>query len=246
MTEFFGRRQANPTHARIAPLTPLEILAGVPRPWGRVVHGRRRAAAPRRRTGPHGLSLQKSRSAHPASDVSTPLKTLLVGEAPKSIFDFRASRERAKRHPTVPSGSISTRLSQNFGLRRQLKIFEPRGATASLYFFSGRGRGKYKLRLRRIRCTDKHQLFVSVHVNFPTGAGAGTDDAGGLRVLKAPEALALVRRCPDSIALFGCNARVWQVEREIRRTEAGELVAERFLAKYDSTDIPEQFLVVRT
>ncbi|KAJ7653888.1 hypothetical protein DFH06DRAFT_1329982 [Mycena polygramma] len=62
----------------------------------------------------------------------------------------------------------------------------------------------------------------------------------------APEALALVRRCPDTIALFGCNARVWQVERAIRRTEAGELVAERFLAKYDSPDIPEQFLVVRT
>ncbi|KAJ6471147.1 hypothetical protein C8R47DRAFT_1054609 [Mycena vitilis] len=93
-------------------------------------------------------------------------------------------------------------------------------------------------------CLAHTRRLTTVHVNFPTGAN--TDDAGGLRVLKAPEALALVRRCPDSIALFGCNARVWQVEREIRRTEAGELVAERFLAKYDSPDIPEQFLVVRT
>ncbi|KAJ7653893.1 hypothetical protein DFH06DRAFT_1416621 [Mycena polygramma] len=95
-------------------------------------------------------------------------------------------------------------------------------------------------------CLAHTRRLTTVHVNFPTGTGAGTDDQGGLRVLKAPEALALVRRCPDSIALFGCNARVWQVEREIRRTEAGELVAERFLAKYDSPDIPEQFLVVRT
>jgi len=50
----------------------------------------------------------------------------------------------------------------------------------------------------------------------------------------------------DTISLFGCNARVWQVEREVRRNDAGELVVERFLAKYEIPDVPEQFLVVRT
>jgi hypothetical protein len=30
-------------------------------------------------------------------------------------------------------------------------------------------------------------------------------------ILKAPDALAIVRRCPPTIALFGCNACVWQV-----------------------------------
>jgi hypothetical protein len=39
---------------------------------------------------------------------------------------------------------------------------------------------------------------------------------------------------------------VAQVGREIRRTENGELVAERFLAKYELPDVPEQFVVVRT
>ncbi|KAJ6545360.1 hypothetical protein B0H19DRAFT_955195 [Mycena capillaripes] len=99
-------------------------------------------------------------------------------------------------------------------------------------------------------CLARTQKLAAVHINFPTGATAATDDSDdGLRapsVLKAPEALALVRRCPDTIALFGCNARVWKVEREIQRTATGALVAERFLAKYDSPDVPEQFLVVRT
>jgi hypothetical protein len=38
-----------------------------------------------------------------------------------------------------------------------------------------------------------------------------------------------------------------QVERQVKWVEArGEFVVERFLAKYDQPDIPEQFLVVRT
>ncbi|KAJ7678640.1 hypothetical protein B0H17DRAFT_1078284 [Mycena rosella] len=95
-------------------------------------------------------------------------------------------------------------------------------------------------------CLSRARRLATVHVNFQYRP---TDDwlAGEApSVLKAPEALAIVRRCPETIALFGCNARVWQVERQIRRNEDGELVAERFLAKYDSPDIPEQFLVVRT
>ncbi|KAJ7800694.1 hypothetical protein B0H14DRAFT_3092546 [Mycena olivaceomarginata] len=36
------------------------------------------------------------------------------------------------------------------------------------------------------------------------------------------------------------------VERKVRRTDTGELVVERSLGKYESPDVPEQFLVVRT
>nr|GAT46998.1 predicted protein [Mycena chlorophos] len=67
------------------------------------------------------------------------------------------------------------------------------------------------------------------------------------------QALALVLRFPESIQLFGCNSRVWKVQRTIRRLAnsdqlgtSGELVAERELVRYDGIDIPEQFLVVRT
>ncbi|KAJ7136668.1 hypothetical protein C8R44DRAFT_608018 [Mycena epipterygia] len=95
-------------------------------------------------------------------------------------------------------------------------------------------------------CLACARALTAVHVNFQ---GQPADDewiTGGGAVLKAPEALAIVRRCPDTIARFGCNARVWKVEREIRRNDAGELVAERVLARYDGPDVPEQFLVVRT
>ncbi|KAF8188936.1 hypothetical protein K438DRAFT_1593739 [Mycena galopus ATCC 62051] len=98
-------------------------------------------------------------------------------------------------------------------------------------------------------CLARARALVAVHINFPTVVVAADDPLDeemlGFR-LKAPEALAIVRRCPDTIAVFGCNARVWQVEREVRRNDAGELVVERSLAKYESPDVPEQFLVVRT
>ncbi|KAJ7154591.1 hypothetical protein C8R46DRAFT_1297096 [Mycena filopes] len=91
-------------------------------------------------------------------------------------------------------------------------------------------------------CLASARALTTVHVNFPSRQ---EDDAVS-NLLTAPQALAIVRRCPETIALFGCNARVWHVGRQILRNDAGELVAERFLAKYDSPDIPEQFLVVRT
>ncbi|KAJ6623654.1 hypothetical protein B0H10DRAFT_1786141 [Mycena sp. CBHHK59/15] len=87
------------------------------------------------------------------------------------------------------------------------------------------------------QCLSRAKKIREVHVNFQGDAPV---------LLKAPDALAIVRRCPQTIVLFGCNARVWQVEREIKCNERGELFAERFLAKYESPDIPEQFLVVRT
>ncbi|KAJ6462586.1 hypothetical protein C8R45DRAFT_1220543 [Mycena sanguinolenta] len=94
-------------------------------------------------------------------------------------------------------------------------------------------------------CLSRARALTAVHVNFPTVAIEDWVESVPV-VLKAPDALAIVRRCPDTIVLFGCNARVWQVDREIRRNDEGELVVERLLAKYESPDVPEQFLVVRT
>ncbi|KAJ7246099.1 hypothetical protein B0H12DRAFT_1187360 [Mycena haematopus] len=94
-------------------------------------------------------------------------------------------------------------------------------------------------------CLARACALTAVHINFPMVAAEDWVEPVPV-VLKAPDALAIVRRCPDTIALFGCNVRVWQVEREVRRNEAGELVVERMLAKYESPDVPEQFLVVRT
>ncbi|KAK7029825.1 F-box domain-containing protein [Favolaschia claudopus] len=85
----------------------------------------------------------------------------------------------------------------------------------------------------------------AVHINFPTVAMEEWIDEVPV-VLRAPDALAIVRRCPDTITLFGCNARVWQVERQVVRDDLGELAVERYLTGYESPDIPEQFLVVRT
>ncbi|KAJ7678646.1 hypothetical protein B0H17DRAFT_1235546, partial [Mycena rosella] len=95
-------------------------------------------------------------------------------------------------------------------------------------------------------CLSRARRLATVHVNCQY-RGTDTWLAGrASSMLKVPEALTIVCHCPETITLFSCNARVWQVERQIRRNEDGELVAERFLAKYDSPDIPEQFLVVRT
>ncbi|KAF7367075.1 F-box domain-containing protein [Mycena sanguinolenta] len=94
-------------------------------------------------------------------------------------------------------------------------------------------------------CLSRARALAAVHINFPTAAIEDRVEPVPV-VLKAPDALAIVRRCPDTITLFGCNARVWQVEREVRRNDEGELVVERLLAKYESPDVPEQFLVVRT
>ncbi|KAK7055162.1 F-box domain-containing protein [Favolaschia claudopus] len=94
----------------------------------------------------------------------------------------------------------------------------------------------------RLSCS---RSLSAVHINFPTVAMEEWIDEVPV-VLRAPDALAIVRRCPDTITLFGCNARVWQVERQVVRDDSGELVVERYLTGYESPDIPEQFLVVRT
>ncbi|KAF8902526.1 hypothetical protein CPB84DRAFT_1814867 [Gymnopilus junonius] len=109
-----------------------------------------------------------------------------------------------------------------------------------------------------VKCVNLEQLFVvvepsslvrfilcrklrTVHINYPLEAFM---DA--YPVLRPDQALSVIDRCSSSITQFGCNARVWQVERKIVVDDQGALQAHRTLAPYGSPDVPEQFLVVRT
>ncbi|KAK7047461.1 hypothetical protein VNI00_006692 [Paramarasmius palmivorus] len=116
------------------------------------------------------------------------------------------------------------------------------------------------------RCTKLEQLFVVVEPNSLARLSDCLSHANNLRtvhinypltdttpseikppVLSPAEALKIVDRCSPTISQFGCNARVWKVEREVVKDEDGQLVGiRRQIARYDSPDIPEAFLVVRT
>ena len=110
------------------------------------------------------------------------------------------------------------------------------------------------------------QLRV-LHINFPANSlqlqegeenhdaspvPAEDSDEDGERappILPESDVLKLVRRCSPWLRTFGCNTRVWKVETVVLQDGDGAdktLRTERRLARYDSPDIPEQFLVVRT
>lgn len=78
---------------------------------------------------------------------------------------------------------------------------------------------------------------------------ADTDDI----VISKAQALSIVRQCSSSLSQFGCNSWVWQVLRkiEVDTSKEGSREGNKFkirleLAPYESPDVPEQFLVVRT
>ncbi|KAJ2919166.1 hypothetical protein MD484_g1243, partial [Candolleomyces efflorescens] len=97
----------------------------------------------------------------------------------------------------------------------------------------------------------------TIHINYPLAIQSTTDsddednEAAGTHhedprpVLSLSEALALVKRSGPSITQFGCNTKVWQVGRAIS-VQDGIVTSEVVLLPYESPDIPEQFLVVRT
>ncbi|KAJ7754312.1 hypothetical protein DFH07DRAFT_959759 [Mycena maculata] len=68
-------------------------------------------------------------------------------------------------------------------------------------------------------CLARARCLAAVHVKLYED----TDSEEAPGILKAPDALAIARRCLETITMLGCNARVGQVERQIRRTESGEL-----------------------
>lgn len=91
----------------------------------------------------------------------------------------------------------------------------------------------------------------TIHVNYPLEAHA---EDGGVPVLRLDEALRFVKRANNPrITQFGCNARVWLVYRKVVVSNSGDnadgergMECEVYLGPYESPDIPEQFMVVRT
>ncbi|KAF5371581.1 hypothetical protein D9758_003430 [Tetrapyrgos nigripes] len=120
------------------------------------------------------------------------------------------------------------------------------------------------------RCLSIAPKLRTVHVNYPLEAQASsptqsqsqtdadrhptvadedtdTIDSEFLPVLSPQDALAVVQRCPPTLTQFGCNTRVWMINKQVEINEQGNPVGiRRELARYDSPDIPEAFLVVRT
>ncbi|KAJ3988777.1 hypothetical protein F5890DRAFT_1402401 [Lentinula detonsa] len=115
------------------------------------------------------------------------------------------------------------------------------------------------------RCTKLEQLFIVIeqgslgklgtclalaqnlrviHVNYPLKASQGEN---AIPVLSALDAQEIIERCNSNIMQFGCNTRVWQVNREILLDRHGAPIGiERRVMRYEGLDIPEPFLVVRT
>ncbi|KAJ4490197.1 hypothetical protein J3R30DRAFT_3279097 [Lentinula aciculospora] len=115
------------------------------------------------------------------------------------------------------------------------------------------------------RCTKLEQLFVVieqgslgklstclslapnlrvVHLNYPLEASQRENTVS---VLPESDAQQIVERCNPNIAQFGCNTRVWQVDREVLLDQEGAPIGiKRRVMRYRGLDIPEPFLVVRT
>lgn len=130
----------------------------------------------------------------------------------------------------------------------------------------------HRLRMRRAsvrdicaRCPRLEQLFVvldrsdlddlaaclalaprlrAVHVSRPMGPDADADD---VPVVPREQVLELVRRCRHpALCQIGFNTRVHQIIRTLKTNSDGEVELELELGPYESPEVPEQFLVVRT
>ncbi|TRM67073.1 hypothetical protein BD626DRAFT_484681 [Schizophyllum amplum] len=81
----------------------------------------------------------------------------------------------------------------------------------------------------------------SVHVNFPQEANTPIES----EFIEAGEALQVVAQCGPALRQFGCNTKVWQVERRIEKKADGSDATRTYLGPYEKLEVPEQFLVVR-
>ncbi|KAI5891169.1 uncharacterized protein SCHCODRAFT_02689408 [Schizophyllum commune H4-8] len=77
----------------------------------------------------------------------------------------------------------------------------------------------------------------SVHINFPQDAHSPPLDANIIEALVVP-------RCGSSLRQFGCNTKVWQIERTVERKADGTDEIRTHLGPYERLEVPEQFLVV--
>ncbi|KAI0634610.1 hypothetical protein C8Q77DRAFT_1217663 [Trametes polyzona] len=90
-------------------------------------------------------------------------------------------------------------------------------------------------------CLAQARCLRAVHVNRPLDYGS--EDVPRHSYDKILE---IARQCPSTVKQFGFNTRVFQVERSAVVTTDGAVHAEVTLSPYESPEIPEQFLVVRT
>ncbi|TFK31402.1 hypothetical protein BDQ12DRAFT_694220 [Crucibulum laeve] len=90
-------------------------------------------------------------------------------------------------------------------------------------------------------CLSSAKRLQTVHINYPLEASTDT-----LPILFPSDVLAIVRQCSSTVTQFGCNAKVWQVGRSVTVNNDGSMASHPQLYPYESLDIPEQFLVVRT
>ncbi|KAH9931561.1 uncharacterized protein B0H18DRAFT_989967 [Fomitopsis serialis] len=81
----------------------------------------------------------------------------------------------------------------------------------------------------------------AVHVNRPLDLGS--ED---VPMIARDQILSIVKQSGPNLMQFGYNTRVFQVERIVRKKEDGSLESETRLGPYESPEVPEQFLVVRT
>jgi len=86
------------------------------------------------------------------------------------------------------------------------------------------------------------QKLRAVHINYPLGDD--TQERSSSPILSSDEALRLIRQCGSTITEFGCNTRVWQVNRVAITDTLGQITVEPQLLPYDFPEVPEQFLVV--
>ncbi|KAK1225091.1 hypothetical protein PQX77_011960 [Marasmius sp. AFHP31] len=91
---------------------------------------------------------------------------------------------------------------------------------------------------------SKAKRLKTVHINYPLTDTSQSDSEPP--VLSPTDALALVNRCSSTLTQFGCNTRVWKVDRDVVMEHGSPIGTRRRLERYDSPDIPEAFLVVRT
>ncbi|KAH9934099.1 hypothetical protein B0H21DRAFT_759722 [Amylocystis lapponica] len=90
-------------------------------------------------------------------------------------------------------------------------------------------------------CLSQAQCLRAIHVNRPLELSSE-----GAPAVSRDRILAIVRQCPPTITQFGYNTRVWQIERVTNIKEDGTISVDVRLSSYESPEVPEQFLVVRT
>ncbi|KAG1737583.1 uncharacterized protein EDB91DRAFT_1290700 [Suillus paluster] len=90
------------------------------------------------------------------------------------------------------------------------------------------------------RCFATAQNLRTIHVYFYHEVNEMEEPGSMMN-----DALRIVRQCPATVTQIGCDTRVWDVKREVRMNDKAELYTEPILTRYENTDIPEQFLVIR-